>query len=139
MVKRQQSANRVFEMLFDAIEQRGESFATVSKEYGLGSPGVLVQCWNGRLMIPVSFLPGIARFLNVDPAWLLRIYLEDHLPDTMRMIEQCGLSMIVTEKERELLLAYRSATADQDPPTAITTDGHSVFDAQQRAAPGEDA
>lgn len=123
MVKRQQPANRVFEMLFDAIEQRGESFATVSKEYGLGSPGVLVQCWNGRLVIPVSFLPGIARLLNVDPAWLLRIYLEDHLPDTMKMIEQCGLSMMVTEKERELLLAYRRATGGQDLPMTINDDG----------------
>ena len=88
-------------------------------------------------MIPVSFLPGIARFLNVDPAWLLRIYLEDHLPDTMKMIDQCGLSMMVTERERELLLAYRRATAGQDPSAAITTDGRLIFGSQQRAAPDE--
>lgn len=123
MVKRQQSANRVFEMLFDAIEQRGESFATVSEEYGLGSPGVLVQCWNGNLMIPVSFVPGIARFLKVDAAWLLRIYLEDHLPDTMTVIDKCGLSMMVTERERELVLSYRRATRDQDLSITINDDG----------------
>lgn len=123
MVGKKTSVSRVFQMLFDEVDRRGDTLEMVAKVCELRSASVLVQCWRGVLIIPISYIPGIARYLGVDPAWLLRIYLEDHLPDTMKMIEQCGLSMLVTERERELLLAYRRATGGQDLTMTINDDG----------------
>ncbi len=128
MVSKQPPENRVYEMFFDEVERRGRDFAAIAKELEIDSVNVLVQCWKGRLIIPVSFVPGIAHFLGVDPAWLLRIYLEDSLPDTMKMIEQCGLSILLTERERDLVLAYRGSTANQDPPMTVTDDGQISFE-----------
>ena len=131
MVSKKTSDSRVVQMLFDEVERRGDTIDTVARECEIKSASVLVQCWNGNLIIPVSFVPGIARYLGVDPAWLLRIYLEDHLPDTMKMIKQCELSILLTERERELVFAYRRATANQDPPMTITEDGPLSFEVRK--------
>ena len=131
MVSKTTSDSRVFQMLFDEVDRRGDTLDTVARECEMRSTSILVQCWNGNLIIPVSFVPGIARYLSVDPAWLLRIYLEDHLPDTMKMIEQCELSILLTERERELVFAYRRATADQDPPMTVTEDGQLSFEVRK--------
>ncbi len=135
MVKRKPVENRVFEMLFDEVDRRGDTLEAVAKACKVGDADVLVQCWKGIVVIPASYIPGIARYLRVDPAWLLRIYLEDNLPDTMRMIEQCDLSILLTERERELVFAYRRATANQDPPMTITEDGKMLFEVRAQGAP----
>lgn len=135
MVRKQQSRNRVYEMFFDELERRGNDFEDAAKELGVASVTHIVQCWKGIIVIPVSFIPSIARFLSVDPPWLLRIYLEDCLPDTMKMIEQCGLSMLLTEREKELILAYRNETADQVPLITDTDEGMSALDAKERQPP----
>lgn len=135
MVSKKTSDSRVFQMLFDAVERRGDTLDIVARECEIGSTSILVQCWKGILIIPVSFVPGIARYLGVDPAWLLRIYLEDHLPDTMKMIEQCELAILLTERERELVFAYRRATADQDPPMTVTIDGQLSFEVRKEGVP----
>lgn len=135
MVGKKTSVSRVFQMLFDEVDRRGDTLEMVAKVCELRSTSVLAQCWSGVLIIPVSFVPGIARYLGVDPAWLLRIYLEDHLPDTMKMIEQCELAILLTERERELVFAYRRATADQDPPMTVTIDGQLSFEVRKEGVP----
>jgi hypothetical protein len=43
--------------------------------------------------------------------------------------------MLLTERERELVFAYRRATANQDPPMTITEDGQLSFEVRERGAP----
>ena len=68
----------------------------------------------GDMSLPLEKVPALAKAIKVDPAHLLRLGLEEHWPDQMRVINEV-FGGVVTKNEMKLLEAFRSATHSRDP------------------------
>ncbi|MBD5801787.1 hypothetical protein AZOA_12110 [Azoarcus sp. Aa7] len=100
----------------------GRSLEDVAVEMGVSDAEMLMGVVEGREHLPAQLVYPLARCLDVDPAHLMRIFLRDYLPDVEQAIHDCGGRMVVTERERSLLIAYQKCTADDDPEVLIFED-----------------
>lgn len=114
---------RMRDLFSEKVEREDANFALLDQQFKMGSANVLIRFWQGKITLPVQSVPEVARYLGVDPAWLLRIYLEDHLPATLATIDGACATMLLTQHERNLVLAYRQIAATQHPPQKLPEAG----------------
>lgn len=83
---------------------------------GYDKPNVLSMIKRGETKLPLDRVQALATAMDVDPAHLLRLALEDYLPALAAAFESI-IGHVATKNEHELLLRpWRVATANADPP-----------------------
>src|SRR5665647_999557 len=105
----------VAEFLTSKIEESGKTQKDIATEMGYDNPNVITMFKQGLTKIPLTAVGSLARALDIDPAYLLRLVMTEYLPDTYRAVEDCLGTMILTSHERELIEVYRLCTKDSDP------------------------
>ena len=93
----------------------------IAAEAGFVNPNMMVFLKNGRNKLPLDRIPSLAKALEVDPAFLMRLALEQAVGATsaQAILEIFGTP--VSENEALWLNALREASQDSDPrPTGRT-------------------
>lgn len=109
----------VSSFLTNAIVESGNSLEEIAQGVGCEQPVLFDSILKGTMKLPVNLVYPLAKYLEIDPAALLRIYLRDYAPDLQQALHDCGGQEIVTARERLLLEGYRKATGNTDPEVLI--------------------
>ncbi|WP_417271118.1 helix-turn-helix domain-containing protein [Celeribacter sp.] len=87
----------------------------IAHEAGFVNANMLSLLKAGASKIPIDRVPALAKALETDPAYLMRLVLEQSLGKTaaQAIVDVCGAP--VTEREKQWLEALREASDDSDP------------------------
>jgi transcriptional regulator with XRE-family HTH domain len=98
------------------LELRGKKTqGEVAAEAGFATPNMLTMLKQGATKVPLDRVPALAKALDCDPAWLLRLALEQGEGSTAAAAIYEIMGPMVTANERVWLAELRDASADSDP------------------------
>lgn len=102
----------VSEYLTKAIELSGKTQREIAREVGYPKPNVISMMKQGQTKVPIEKAPLFAKACGVDPAFFLRLVLQEYFPDAWVAIHKT-FGEALTVNERALVEAYRE-TAPSD-------------------------
>lgn len=105
----------VAQYLTSKINASGKTQREIASEIGYDAANVITMFKQGSTKLPLNTVGPIARALDVDPVFLLRLAFSEYFPETFDAVEHALGSTIVTENERKLLDAFRLSTEGTDP------------------------
>jgi transcriptional regulator with XRE-family HTH domain len=97
-------------------EQLGKSKRTVDEvaaQVGM-SAKVLTMIASGKLKLAINQADALAKALGVDTTYVLRLVLEDSLPDAWSVIQDRLTELAITEFEQQIVDAYRRLSQGRD-------------------------
>ena len=109
----------VAQYLNTKINESGKTQKEIATEIGYDSPNVITMFKQGLTKLPMNTIGPIARALEVDPVYLLRLAFNEYMPETFDAIEHALGTTLVTENERKLLQQFRQSTNNSDPEMLI--------------------
>lgn len=84
--------------------QCGKSQTEIAKELGYRKPNILSMMKKGETKLPLDMVGPMARVLNADPMYLLRLTMSEYTPGTWASIEQIfGETRSVSREEMRLI------------------------------------
>jgi transcriptional regulator with XRE-family HTH domain len=99
-----------------ALELKGrKTQGEVATEAGFANPNMLTMLKQGATRVPLDRVPALAQALDCDPAWLLRLALEQGEGSTAAAALYDIMGPMVTANERVWLAEIRDASGDSDP------------------------
>lgn len=108
------------------LELRGKkSQLEISAEAGFPQPSMLAMIKSGATKLPIDRVPGLAKALDVDPALLLHLTLEQLAGDTTARALMDIFGTVVTRNESVWLNEIREASGHVDP--ALTSRARSAI------------
>ncbi|TGN60931.1 XRE family transcriptional regulator [Paracoccus liaowanqingii] len=92
-----------------------KSQAEIALEAGFPNANMMTYLKNGRNKVPLDRVPSLAKALEVDPAYLMRLALDQAVGETAAkaITEIFGTS--ATENEQNWLVEIRDASDNSDP------------------------
>ncbi|WP_339109164.1 helix-turn-helix transcriptional regulator [Thioclava sp. GXIMD4216] len=87
----------------------------IAAEAGFTNANMISILKAGKSKIPLDRIPSLAKALETDPAWFLRLALEQAVGKTSAQAIEEIYGSPVTENERRWLLELREASEDSDP------------------------
>lgn len=105
----------VAQFLTRKIDESGKTQREIATEIGYDAANVITMFKQGSTKLPLNTVGPIARALDVDPVFLLRLAFNEYFPETFEAVEHALGSTIVTENERKLLDQFRRCTEGSDP------------------------
>lgn len=109
----------VAQYLTTKINESGKTEEEIATEIGYDSANVITMFKQGLIKLPMNTVGPIARALEVDPVYLLRLAFTEYMPETFEAIEHALGTTFVTENERKLLQQFRQSTNNSDPEMLI--------------------
>jgi hypothetical protein len=98
------------------LELRGrKTQGGIAAEAGFANPNMLTMLKQGATKVPFDRVPALAKALDCDPAWLLRLALEQGEGSTAAAAIHEIMGPMVTVNERAWLAEIRDASGDSDP------------------------
>lgn len=89
--------------------------AEIAAEAGFPNPNMLTYLKNGRNKVPLDRVPNLAKALEVDPAYMMRLSLDQSIGATAAKAITEILGTPVSENERLWLEEIRDASDNSDP------------------------
>jgi len=93
----------------------------VANAIGYDKPNIMVMIKRGDTKLPLTKIPALAKVLGIDPLHLLRMALNEYLPEVHDAVVTVT-GEFVSENERKLLRLWRHATLETDPQILIDED-----------------
>jgi len=104
----------VAEFLADKLAATDKTQRQVSEECGFDNANVITMFKNGMTKLPINRIAALAKALDADPVYLLRLVMLEYLPATWEAVEDIMQSTILTANELALVRAFRECTGDND-------------------------
>lgn len=104
----------VAQYLSAQIDMSGKSQKQIAEEIGYPKPNVITMFKQGATKLPVNKVYPMARALNVDPLYLMRLVMKEYLPETWDALEQIMGQHMTSEGEREVVEIFRKQFGNQD-------------------------
>jgi plasmid maintenance system antidote protein VapI len=60
----------------------------IALEIGYERPNIITMFKQGRTKVPIEVVPRLAKALDEDPAFLLRMALREYMPEVLKVIEE---------------------------------------------------
>jgi transcriptional regulator with XRE-family HTH domain len=107
---------RIAEYLAKTIDALSsiKSQREIAAEIGYEKPNMVSMFKRGEAKVPLDKIPALAKALNVDPAFLFRLAMEQYWPGQEDAIGAI-FGSVITKHEKDLLEKVRSWTRHQDP------------------------
>lgn len=113
----------VAEFIADRLAESDKTQRQIAEECGFETPNIITMFKKGTTKVPLNRIGALAKAIGSDPAHLLRLVMNEYIPDTWVEIENIMQSTVLTANELELVRAYRRATGDSDAvPVVINRD-----------------
>lgn len=109
----------VAQFISQRIDDSVKSQREIAAEAGFENPNVLTMFKQGLTKIPLRRVGALARALDIDPAHLLRLVMNEYTPDTWAAVEDIFGGAMLTKNERELIACYRRISKDTDSSAVI--------------------
>lgn len=95
--------------------RRRKTQKQIAHEAGFINSNMISLLKSGASKIPIDRVPALAKALEMDPAFLMRLALEQSVGKTaaQAIVDACG--PLVTEREKQWLNEIRDASDDADP------------------------
>lgn len=123
MTNTTRGSTSVADFIADRLAAIDKTQRQVAEECGFDTPNIITMFKQGTTKVPLNRIGPLAKAIDADPAFLLRLAMNEYFPDTWNEIEEIMRSTILTANELELVRAYRHATGDNDAvPVVINRD-----------------
>lgn len=93
------------------INVSGKSQAMIAKEVGFERPNIISMIKLGATKLPIDKIIPMARALNIDRVFMMKLALEEYMPGFWDGISSLLEQPIITNNEIKLLLATRAINA----------------------------
>lgn len=103
----------VKDYLTNQIDICSKSQREIAFEIGYEKPNIITMFKQGHTKLPINKVGPMAKALGVDPAYLLRIVINDYMPELLDAIEGV-IGLVTTQNEREMVEIIRATTRDRD-------------------------
>ncbi|XKH61352.1 helix-turn-helix domain-containing protein [Halomonas sediminis] len=107
-------AERVADFVVRRQAELGMTNRELAGEINYHNPNIITMIRKGRTRLPVDKVELFANALGVDPVWLLRLVMQEYIPETLKVVEQC-FGPLATSNERCVLEVWRHSTEGSDP------------------------
>lgn len=115
-----QQLPKVAQYLTAQIQISGLKQKDIADALGYTKPNIITMFKQGLTKLPIEKVGPLAKVLGVDAVYLLRIVMNDYMPDTYLAIIQIFGQEPITENERHIISAIRLMSGGRDP--ALETD-----------------
>ena len=89
--------------------------AEIASEAGFANANMMTFLKNGKNKVPLDRVPSLAKALEVDPAYLMRLALDQSVGSTAAKAIVDIFGTLTTENERGWLTELRDASDNSDP------------------------
>ena len=103
----------------DRLAETDKTQREIAAECGFETPNIITMFKNGSTKVPLNRIGALAKALDADPAHMLRLAMQEYMPNTWESIEDTLKSTLLTANELKLLRAYREATGNADPEAVV--------------------
>jgi transcriptional regulator with XRE-family HTH domain len=91
----------------------GKSQRDIAAAVGYEKPTMISMFKRGEVKVPLDKVPALAKALNVDPAFLFRLAIQQYWKDDLAVINEI-FGDVVTKSERKLLQMWRKVTKESE-------------------------
>lgn len=100
--------------LSEKINDSGKTAEAIASAIDYGNVNVIQGFMRGSVKVPANMILPLARVLEVDPVYLLRLVLSEYMPDVLTAIDDCVPAALLTKTELGLVEAYRETSNGAD-------------------------
>lgn len=105
---------------FDAVSNMGTRKIDIARQLGYATPNIISMFKYGHMKVPLTKIPALAKALNVDPAFLFRLGMQQYWDADDAETIAAVFGTICSKNEVAILEVIRKATDNTDP--ALTRD-----------------
>lgn len=105
---------RITDYLTQQIELCGRQQKDIAADLGIKSANTITMFKMGRTPVPLARVPALAKALNVDAGYFLRLWFNEYMPELLPFFEK-ALRIGVTENEMEIIEFIREVSSDTNP------------------------
>ena len=116
----------VAEFLADKIGAIDKTQREIAEACGFDNPNIITMFKRGHTKLPINRIAPLAKALDVDPAYLLRLVMNEYMREAWECVEDIMQSTVLSANEIQLVRAYREVTGDNDA-AAIVIDRSAVL------------
>lgn len=87
----------------------------IAMEIGYEKPNMISMFKRGEAKVPLDKVPSLAAAINVDPAYLFRLAIEQYWPDLSDAINAV-FGTVCSKNEVQIIREIRKITRNDDPP-----------------------
>src|SRR5665647_1620665 len=116
----------VAEFLADKIGAIDKTQREIAEACGFDNPNIITMFKRGHTKLPINRIAPLAKALDVDPAYLLRLVMNEYMREAWECVEDIMQSTVLSANELQLVRAYREVTGDNDA-AAIVIDRSAVL------------
>ena len=109
--RRKRLANiTVAEYLEHQIQLCGKTQSEIATDAGFPKANMITMLKQGKTKVPFAKIASLARALGIDPAYLLRLVLQEYQPEIWELLNENSFSnSVLTTNEAEIIDAIRQA------------------------------
>lgn len=113
----------VAEFIADRLAESDKTQREIAQECGFENPNIITMFKQGQTKLPINRVGPLAKALNADPAYLLRLVMLESMPEYWESIENIMQSTVLSRNELELVRGFREVTGENDAvPVVINRD-----------------
>lgn len=98
----------------DVQVSMGKNQRQIAHEIGYEKPNMISMFKRGEAKVPLDKIPALAKALNVDPAFLFKLAIQQYWPEMGQAIAEI-FGTILTRNETKMIELIRSLTKGSDP------------------------
>lgn len=98
----------------EVAKSMGKNQRDIAEAIGYDKPNPVNMMSKGTMKVPLDKVPSLAKALNVDPAFLFRLAMNQYWPDAAEAIAQIFGSPL-TKNEKEIIEFIRGVSKNSDP------------------------
>jgi transcriptional regulator with XRE-family HTH domain len=87
----------------------------IAAEIGYEKPNMISMLKRGEAKVPLDKIPLLAKALNVDPAHLFRLAMEQQWPGMKAVVDEVFKNIASDNETENLLKPWREITKERDP------------------------
>ena len=103
----------VAEFVAEQLQKSTRTIDEVAEQAGM-PPKVISMISAGQSKLPINQVDALAKALGVETVYLLRLVLEDYLPDSWSIVQDKLQELAITPYEQEVIDGYRRLSQGRD-------------------------
>lgn len=87
----------------------------IADELGYEKPNIITMFKQGKTNLPLNKVGAMAKAINVDKIYLLRLVLSEYVPETYVALEEMLSGNLITDNEKQIIDRLRILTNESNP------------------------
>lgn len=91
------------------IQLCGKAQTEIAEQAGFEKPNVITMIKQGKTKVPLNKIGSLAKALEIDPVFFMKMVISEYLPDLSEMIQHITNQPILSKNELEFIEVIRSS------------------------------